>query len=124
MLWAQDPLADAGGLIGHNRDMPTLATTAAKPVDIEQAIRIIRGQRVMLDADLAQLYEVPTRALQAVRRNPSRFPDDLAFELTAEEFAALRSQTVTSKHRAGRSSISPKRFHGAGRGDTLERPGK
>ena len=51
----------------------------------------------MLDADLAQLYEVSTGALlQAVRRNPSRFPDDFAFELTPEEFAVLRSQTVTS----------------------------
>lgn len=75
--------------------MPTLVTTEAEPVDVGQAIRIIRGQKVRLHADLAQLYDVPTRVLlQAVRRNPSRFPDDFVFELTTEEFAALRSQTA------------------------------
>lgn len=64
---------------------------------IEKSIYLIQGQRVMLDADLAALYEVETRALvQAVRRNPARFPDDFMFQLTPDEFDHLRSQTVIS----------------------------
>ena len=64
---------------------------------IDRSIRLIRGQRVMLDADLAPLYGVPTRALiQAVRRNPERFPADFMFRLATVEAAALRSQTVIS----------------------------
>jgi hypothetical protein len=70
---------------------------------IEQAIRLIRGQKVLLDADLATLYGVETRTLvQAVGRNRDRFPDDFMFRLSAEEFAALRSQSVISKGRGGR----------------------
>ncbi len=70
---------------------------------IERSIRIIRGHRVMLDADLAVLFGVATRALnQAVKRNQRRFPADFMFRLTAEEAVALRSQTVTSKPRGGR----------------------
>lgn len=64
---------------------------------IHSKIHTIRGQRVMLDFDLAELYNVETRALkQAVRRNMGRFPDDFMFELTPDEFANLRSQIVTS----------------------------
>ena len=60
-------------------------------------IYIIRGQKVMLDRDLAKLYNVETKVLkQAVRRNRDRFPDDFMFELKSEEFANLRSQSVTS----------------------------
>lgn len=63
---------------------------------IEQAILLIRGQKVILDADLASLYGVKTKVLkQAVRRNIKRFPDDFMFELTEEENSALRSQIVT-----------------------------
>ena len=70
---------------------------------IERAILFLRGQKVMLDADLAALYGVSTKALvQAVKRNPKRFPADFLFQLTAEETEALRSQTVTSKGRGGR----------------------
>lgn len=58
----------------------------------------IRGQKVMLDRDLAELYGVETRVLkQAVRRNSNRFPDDFMFEMTKEEFEDWRSQFVTSK---------------------------
>jgi hypothetical protein len=65
---------------------------------IEQRILIIRGQKVMLDRDLAALYGTPVKALkQAVRRNIERFPDDFMFVLTEEEFAQWRSQFVTSK---------------------------
>ena len=69
------------------------------PVErIERAIYLIRGQKVMLDRDLAVLYGVETKALkQAVRRNSKRFPDDFAFVLDRKEFATLRSQFVTSK---------------------------
>jgi len=60
------------------------------------AIYVIRGHRVMLDADLAALYGVETKALnQAVKRNIARFPSDFMFRLTAEEVAASRSQLVT-----------------------------
>ena len=67
------------------------------PVErIEQAIYLIRGQKVMLDRDLAMLYDVETRALnQAVTRNIRRFPADFIFELTREEILRI-SQTVTS----------------------------
>ncbi len=85
--------------------MPRKKTTKPNvpvPVErIEQAIHVVRGQRVMLDSDLASLYGVPTRALiQAVKRNLDRFPGDFAYQLTPQEFAALRSQFVTSN--AGR----------------------
>lgn len=64
---------------------------------IERAIYLIRGQKVMLDRDLAALYGVPTRTLkQAVRRNLQRFPEDFMFILDGEEFANWRSQFVTS----------------------------
>ena len=64
---------------------------------IEQAILLVRGQKIMLDHDLADLYGVSTKALkQAVRRNSDRFPSDFMFELTHQESANLRSQFVTS----------------------------
>ena len=70
---------------------------------IEKAILLLRGQKVMLDADLAELYGVETRALvQAVKRNIERFPDDFMFQLSQAEFAILRSQSVTSSHWGGR----------------------
>src|SRR3990167_1311337 len=74
------------------------------PTDrIRQAILLVRGQRVMLDADLAALYDVPTGALvQAVQRNLSRFPEDFIFRLTPDEATALRSQSVISSARPGR----------------------
>ena len=70
--------------------------TALQPV-IQSRILALREQRVMLDADLAQLYGVETRVLvQAVKRNLARFPEDFMFQLSAEEWAALRSQSVIS----------------------------
>jgi hypothetical protein len=64
---------------------------------IESRIFLIRGQKVMLDTDLARLYEVETRALvQAVKRNIERFPGDFIFQLTQNEFDFLRSQSVIS----------------------------
>ena len=70
---------------------------------IESRILVIRGQKVMLDASLAALYEVTTKALnQAVKRNLVRFPGDFMFQLTAEEATLLRSQSVTLKTGRGR----------------------
>jgi len=64
---------------------------------IQNKIYEIRGQRVMLDFDLAELYEVETRALnQAVKRNIRRFPSDFMFQLTNKEFDNLMSQSVIS----------------------------
>jgi len=64
---------------------------------IESKILLLRGQKVILDRDLAALYGVPTKALkQAVKRNIARFPDDFMFVLDGEEFANWRSQFVTS----------------------------
>ncbi|MFM7006847.1 MAG: ORF6N domain-containing protein, partial [Flavobacteriales bacterium] len=63
---------------------------------IKNSILEIRGKKVMLDMDLAKIYEVETRALkQAVRRNLDRFPQDFMFQLTKEEWSILRSQIVT-----------------------------
>lgn len=65
---------------------------------IQQQIIELRGQKVMLDFHLANLYEIETKVLkQAVKRNINRFPNDFMFELTKEEFENLRSQFVTSK---------------------------
>ena len=64
---------------------------------VESAIHVVRGHRVMTDADLARFYGVATKVLnQALRRNKHRFPEDFAFQLTAGEFENLRSQNVTS----------------------------
>ena len=66
---------------------------------INNKIHVIRNQKVMLDFDLALLYQIETKVLkQAVRRNIERFPEDFMFELTIEEFDNLRSQIVTSSY--------------------------
>jgi len=71
-----------------------------KPIsaeNIQSKIFQIRGRKVMLDMDLAELYEVHTKVLlQSVKRNLKRFPEDFMFRLTNEEMANLRSQSVTS----------------------------
>lgn len=70
---------------------------------IEDCIYTVRGQRVMLDADLAEVYGVETRALiQAVKRNADRFPSDFVFQLSEHEWDSLRSQIVISKGKGGR----------------------
>ena len=83
---------------------------------IENRIRVIRGHKVIIDADLAELYGVETRALiQAVKRNLERFPAEFMFQLNAEETEALRSQTVISKPGRGGRRYAPYAFteHGA-----------
>ena len=72
--------------------------SAIIPVErIQQCIYVVRGQKILLDEDLAGLYGVQTRALnQAVSRNVDRLPDDFMFRLSLQEFANLKSQIVTS----------------------------
>ena len=71
--------------------------------DIKSLIYVVRGQQVMLDSDLAMLYQVETKVFnQAVSRNIERFPENFRFQLTKEEFNALRSQIATSNGRGGR----------------------
>jgi hypothetical protein len=89
---------------------------------IKQAILLARGEKVILDADLAQLYGVTTRTLnQAVKRNQARFPEDFAFQLTWDEAASLRSQFVISKPGRGGRRYAPYAFteHGAIMGATV-----
>jgi hypothetical protein len=75
--------------------MPSSSTLAAQ---VATRIVALRGARLILDADLASLYGVRTKALlQAVRRNPDRFPTEFVFALDNQDLAALRSQIVTSK---------------------------
>lgn len=86
------------------------------PVPVETQILLVRGQKVLLDSDLAALYGVEVRALnQAVKRNGERFPPDFVFQLTAKENRSLRSQIVMSKGRRGGRRYFPYAFteHGA-----------
>lgn len=76
---------------------PKTALLALPVTMVERRIHIVRKHRVMLDSDLAELYEVATKAFnQAVRRNLERFPADFMIHLTADEVLSLRSQSVTS----------------------------
>jgi hypothetical protein len=81
----------------------------SKTLPIENAdalVHVIRGQRVMLDSDLAGFYGVTTkRLLEQVRRNIHRFPDDFAFHLRPQELANLRSQNATSSSHGGRRTM-------------------
>jgi hypothetical protein len=84
-------------------------------VPVESLIITLRGQRVILDSDLARLYGVTTTRLnEQVKRNPDRFPPDFMFSLSQQEFAVLISQIATSKGRGGRRKL-PNVFteHGA-----------
>jgi hypothetical protein len=81
--------------------MATVKTPSSKRLSasrpVESLIHVIRGQKVMIDSDLAALFGVPTKTFnQAVRRNSERFPEDFTFTLTHQEVMNLRSQIVTS----------------------------
>ena len=77
---------------------PAKSIAAHRPV--ESLIHVIRGQKVMLDSDLATLYGVTTKAFnQAIKRNTARFPEDFMFQLDDRETAVLRSQIVTASKR-------------------------
>ena len=76
-----------------------------KPENLAPLIFLIRGEKVLLDADLAALYGVEARALnQAVARNRRRFPDDFMFQLSAQEYEGIRSRFVTASRGADRNS--------------------
>lgn len=78
----------------HSKPIPFAA--------VESRIHLIRGNKVMLDSDLAQLYGVATKNLnKAVARNRARFPEDFMFQLAAQELADLRFQIGTSNQRGG-----------------------
>jgi hypothetical protein len=90
----------------------------AKPLNkvgadqLGQLIYEIRGQRVMLDSDLAKIYGVPTKSLNlAVKRNSERFPKDFMFQLTKEEAGSLRFQIETSKRGRGGPPLSALCLH-------------
>lgn len=95
------------------------------PVPVESItsrIFLIRGQKVMLDCDLAELYGVKTeRLIQQVHRNPARFPEKFAFRLTQEEFSILTLQFARSRPWGGRRT-PPIRIHGTWRSHAVERP--
>jgi hypothetical protein len=83
---------------------------------IERMIMTIRGQKVILDADLARLYRVPTKRLnEQVRRNADRFPPDFAFVLTRQEVRNLKSQFATSSTNLNRSQFATDSTHGGRR---------
>ena len=91
-------------------------TELLAPEAISLRIATVRGQRVILDADLAALYEVPTKRFnEAVKRNLAKFPADFMFTASEEEFAALRSQFATSNAGRGGRRYLPRVFteHGA-----------
>jgi phage regulator Rha-like protein len=78
-------------------------TTKLATTNLEPRIVTIRGLKVILDADLAKIYSVPTKRLnEQIKRNPARFPEDFVFQLTEEETNNLRSQFATSSLHGGR----------------------
>ncbi len=78
---------------------------------VSSRIYLIRGKRVLIDSDLAELYDVPTKALNlAVRRNITRFPEDFMFQLTSEEAESLRFQNETSNKGRGGRRYAPYAF--------------
>ena len=88
----------------------------ALAVQVERRILLVRGQKVMLDTDLAELYHVPTKSLNlAVKRNADRFPEDFTFQLTNDEAAGLRFHFENSNRGRGRRRCRPYAFteHGA-----------
>jgi len=79
--------------------------------DIEELIHQVRGKKVILDSDLAQLYQVTTKRLnEQIKRNRDRFPEDFLFRLTQEEDDSLRSQIATSKVKQGGRRYLPYAF--------------
>lgn len=96
--------------------IPTAPAVSLPIETITQRILILRGQKVLLDADLAALYDIPTKRFnEQVKRNLERFPEDFMFQLTQEEFDSLRSQFATSNIGRGGRRYLPYAFteHGA-----------
>lgn len=83
-------------MITTSKDNQAVQATP-KPENLAKLVLLLRGEKVLLDADLAELYGVEARTLnQAVGRNRNRFPDDFMFQLTTEEWSKMRSQTVVA----------------------------
>jgi hypothetical protein len=82
-------------------------TPSKRLIRVDQpAVRLIRGQRVMLDSELAAIYQVSTKRLnEQLRRNRSRFPQDFAFQLEREEFTNLKAQIATSSLHGGKRKL-------------------
>lgn len=89
-----------------------LSNLDTHPIEvIASHVLSIRGLKVLIDADLAALYGVATKALlQAVKRNLDRFPDDFMFQLNTDEWNTLRSQSVTSNSKRGGRRYAPYAF--------------
>ena len=82
-----------------------IKTVGTAQFDIKRMIYVVRNQQVMIDSDLAMLYQVETKVFnQAVKRNIARFPDNFRFQLTKDEYAVLRSQVVTLNENVGRGT--------------------
>jgi ORF6N domain len=122
---AEDPEDDGGELssardsnlrsqVGTSRGRRyrrTVTAPLAAPMRVDRKILLLLGERVLLDADLAELYGVETKALvRAVKRNASRFPSDFMFQLTADEVTNLRYQTGTSSSAHGGRRYAPYAF--------------
>jgi hypothetical protein len=98
------------GVMPHKKNLTTTSVEISVQL-IEDRIYLIRGQKVMIDFDLAELYGVATSRLnEQVRRNRKRFPDDFMFQLTKEETDSLRSQIAISKMGRGGRRYLPKAF--------------
>ncbi len=94
-----------------HKDNLTSSSPAVSGQFVERRIYLIRGHKVMIDEDLAELYGVPTKRLnEQVRRNLKRFPKDFMFQLTKEEAQLLRSQFATSKSAHGGRRSPPYAF--------------
>lgn len=94
---------DSVGIDDGAKAIGDIALVSARSIDVKSLIHVVRKQQVMLDSDLAFLYDVETKVFnQAVKRNERRFPDRFRFRLSPEEHGRLRSQTVTSNGRGGR----------------------
>jgi len=88
---------EMNGVVPEDDNAIQLSPTVERPFDIKSLIYVVQNQQVMLDSDLAMLYQVETKRLnEAVRRNISRFPERFRFQLTKDEYENLRSQIATS----------------------------
>jgi hypothetical protein len=98
---SQEPVANSDQLVkvdANGKQQLAVTNCDRKNINIESLIRIIRGQKVMVDFDLAMLYGVQNKRLnEQVKRNIKRFPDDFMFQLTKEEWNILKSQIATAK---------------------------
>ena len=91
--------------MSKNTEIPKQAIVSIEPAQVQQMIHVIRGERVILDRDLAQLYGVETKNLKRqVKRNLERFPSDFMIELTREEYNSLRCQNGTIENGRGEHS--------------------